>query len=90
MDAAVWDTLKSQFLQVKDDQLPAALEAMGVEDPFTLAAYEAAIDNIGAADALTIAPEHKRYAGPVRIPHRDRLSRGCERRHNAGAGNKSR
>ena len=59
VDAAVWNTLKSHFLQVKDDQLPAALEAMGVEDPFTLAAYEAAIDNIGAADALTIAPEHK-------------------------------
>ncbi len=59
VDAAVWDTLKSHFQKAKEDHLPAALAAMGVEDPFTLAAYEAAIDNIGMADTLLIAPEHK-------------------------------
>ena len=59
VDAAVWDTLRSHFQKAKDEHLPAALAAMGVEDPFTLAAYEAAIDNIGSAETLAIAPEHK-------------------------------
>lgn len=59
VDAAVWNTLKSHFQRAKEDHLPAALEAMGVEDPFTLAAYESAIDNIGSAESLSIAQEHK-------------------------------
>ncbi len=59
VDSAVWNTLRSHFQKAKEDHLPAALAAMGVEDPFTLAAYEAAIDNIGTADTVAIAPEHK-------------------------------
>ncbi len=59
VDTAVWNTLRTHFQKAKEDHLPAALAAMGVEDPFTLAAYEAAIDNIGSAEALAIAPEHK-------------------------------
>lgn len=59
VDDAVWSYLRTEFQKVKEEQLPAALEAMGVTDPFTLAAYEAAIDKFGSGDSPAMAPQQK-------------------------------
>lgn len=59
VDAAVWARLKASFQQLKGDLLPKALEAMGQGDPFTVAAYEAAIDKIGQPGSATMLPEHR-------------------------------
>lgn len=59
VDAAVWKQLKEQFQQLKGGILPDVLDAMGQGDPFTVAAYEAAIDNLGNAENMFILPEHR-------------------------------
>ncbi len=59
VDATVWQYLQEQFSRIKGDILPQALEAMGQGDPFTLAAIESAIDNMGKVDAVQLPPEQK-------------------------------
>ncbi len=59
VDAAVWQYMKEQFSRLKGDVLPQALDAMGKGDPFTLAAIEAAIDNMDKVGPMQLPPEQK-------------------------------
>lgn len=59
IDDAVWRRMKDEFQKLKGNILPQVLAQLGQDDPFTAAAYEMAIDNMGSDNAMSIPQEHK-------------------------------